>query len=111
MRYLEQIRLNIWENSVKNQFLISLFRHLWDVIMLVHHFIDVDDLVGKHLLNFFLKPILTSLLSKQAELSKQDRISKQENSTKSVIKLKNKFKNRYASRVLIRASKVGMLVY
>ena len=110
MRNLEPIGLNIWVRSVKNQFLIGLFWHLWDVIMFVHHFSNVDDLVGKHFLNFFLKPILTSLLSEQAESSKQDRISKQENSTKSVIK----FKNRYAGRVLIRASRVGnvgMLVY
>ena len=69
MRYLEQIRMNIWVRSVKNQIFIGLFWHLWDVIMLVHLFGDVHDLFGKNFFKFSLKPILMSLLRKQAELS------------------------------------------
>ena len=45
MRNLEQIGLNIWVRSVKNQFLIGLFRHLGDVIMLVHLLTYVQDLI------------------------------------------------------------------
>ena len=69
MRYLEQIRLNIRVSSVKNQFFIGLFWNLWDITILVHLFGDVHHLFGKNFLKFFLKPILMSLLRKQAHLS------------------------------------------